>query len=99
MRIRPGLVALLLPIGLAACAADAPLASEEPVDPMFAKNQPPLSTEWLIEDLAGVASDGHGGYVDAVCGVSAYVYLTAGGNGHLGPADSRSRCGYVRTVP
>ena len=54
--------------------------------PQFAKNPAPISTTWTVDDLAGVASDGRGGYVDGECGVRAEVYPISAGNGKIGRA-------------
>jgi len=90
-------LALLL---LSACAADstAPASWPSGTVPGFAKAPAPVSTEWTIDDLAGVASDGLGPYIDGSCGVIARVYTSGGGNGQLQPEGSRSRCGFARTV-
>ena len=85
---------------LSACAADstAPASRPSGAFPAFAKAPAPVSTEWAIDDLAGLASDGLGAYVDGSCGVTAWVYTTNGGNGQLRPAGTRSRCGFARTI-
>ena len=85
---------------LSACAADSTAPASRPSGPipLFAKAPAPVSTEWAIGDLAGMASDGLGPYVDGSCGVTARVYTSGGGNGALRPAGSRSRCGFGRTV-
>lgn len=84
---------------LAACGTtDQTVGPERIGAPQLAKNSPAMSTTWTVADLAGVASDGRGDYVDGECGVRAEVYPISGGNGTLRPAESRSRCGYVRAV-
>ncbi len=55
----------------------------------------PVPLQWLVDDLAGVASDGAGAYADGECGVGAYLNDTGG---FLAPAGNRSKCGYGRSV-
>lgn len=89
--------ALAIAALLSSCSGEEPQSVAGP--PLFAKNPPAVSTQWVVDDLAGLASDGRGAYVDGECGVSALVFPGGGGNGQLRPADSRSRCGYTRAVP
>lgn len=107
MRRHQACVSLVLLLG--ACGAEpttpSPALSDDetrpkgrrPV-PLLAKAAAPVTTEWTVDDLGGVASDGRGPYTDGTCGVAAVVFTTGGGNGQLRPSENRSRCGYVRTI-